>query len=94
MIDIDDRYEQRRLFRDTFQLNDEGYSRLAKLWMIFGNNGIKHTNAGHYFIQEIIEHNFVDWKCWHKKLHKDLVEIIKTEYPQLMVTCEDYTKKL
>ena len=56
------RYEAREQFRAHFGLNDEMYANLTKLWYVFGCNGEKHTNAGHYFIQEIIEHNFVDWK--------------------------------
>lgn len=87
-----EKYQQRDLFRKHLGLTDDTvyYKRLGELWRIFGNNGPKHRPSGHYFIQEIIEHNFVDWKGWHKKLHPDLIEIIKTEFPQLMTTFKDY----
>lgn len=89
-----DRYENRKLFRKYFGLeDDEYYSNLSKLWMIFGNNGIKHTAGGHYFIQEIIEHNIVCWGIWKNKLHPDLIKIIKDEYPQLMTTNKKYDLK-
>lgn len=86
------RYENRILFRDHFDLQDDNlyYKRLGELWAEFGNYGKRTTPAGHYFIQEIIEHNFVDWRSWHKKMHPDLVEIIKKEFPQLMCTFKKY----
>jgi hypothetical protein len=88
-----DRYEDRKLFRKKFNLECEiKYSRLSKLWMIYGNNGIKHTSAGHYFIQEVIEHNFVDWKSWSKKLHPELVDIIKKDYPELVANCKEFAQ--
>lgn len=85
-------YENRELFRKKFDLTDDVvyYQEFGKLWMEFGNNGAKHTPAGHYFIQEIIEHNFVDWSSWHKKMHKELKEIITIKYPQLMCTFKKY----
>jgi len=88
-----DRYADRKLFRKKFNLEcEKKYSRLFNLWMIYGNNGIKHTNTGHYFIQEVIEHNFVDWKGWNKKLHPELKEIIKNDYPELMTNCKEFAQ--
>lgn len=90
----DDRFDKRILFRNHFDLNDDQiyFKRFTDLWMRFGNNGEKHTPAGHYFIQEIIEHNFVDWRSWNKKMHPDLVEIIKKEFPKLMCTFKKYAQ--
>lgn len=87
-----DRYAARDLFRKHFNLLDDEkyYKRMCELWMLFGNYGEKHRPSGHYFIQEIIEHNFVDWHGWKSKLHPDLKEIIKNEFPQLMVTFKKY----
>lgn len=88
----DDRYAKRDLFRKAIGLTDDDqyFTRMGELWREFGNNGPKHRPSGHYFIQEIIEHNFVDWHGWKIKLHPDLKEIIKNEFPQLMVTFKKY----
>jgi len=89
-----DKYKNETLFRKHLDLTDDVkyYKRLGELWRIFGNNGEKHRPSGHYFIQEIIEHNFVDWNGWKSKLHPDLKKIIKNEFPQLMTTFKDYQR--
>jgi hypothetical protein len=88
----ENRYEKRDKFRKHMNLEDDFkyFTRMGELWRLFGNNGAKHRPSGHYFIQEIIEHNFVDWHGWKSKLHHDLKDIIKNEFPQLMVTFKKY----
>ncbi len=77
-------------FRARYKLSPYDMKRLLECFMVYGNNAPKHTNGSHYFIQEIIHHNYVDWKSWHKKLHEELKELIMSEYPQLMTVDKEF----
>lgn len=76
-----------------YNLADSDIKRLTDLWHIYGMHAKddgRQTTGNHYFLQGIVEHTVIEWKEWKKKLHPELREIIKTEYPQLMVTDKSF----
>lgn len=82
-------YEVREKFCKHFSLSEKQYDHIWKLFLEYGmtrGEAPHRSRANHYFLQGISEHYVVEWHEWKSKMTKELKDIIKTEYPQLMVT--------
>ncbi len=80
--------KDREGFKKAFNLTDNDLTEIGNLFMNYGHpNGIdKHRSpANHYFLQGIWQWQSVEFKSWKSKMTKELKEIIKEKYPQLMV---------
>lgn len=87
------RYEVMPLLQQRYNLSDKDIKHLTDLWYEYGMRATPVTKdcspANHYFIQGIIEHLSVQWETWSPTMTSRLKEIIRKEFPQLMV--EDNT---
>lgn len=75
-------------FKDTYNLTEDDIAYLWKLFMDYGHpNGVdKHRSSGnHYFLQGIGQWCTLEYNSWKSKMTKELKDIIKEKYPQLMV---------
>lgn len=78
-------YEKRQRLLKKYNLTnaDSNYFTVT-LWNLYGNNGLKHTPGGHYYIQGLVEHGCLLWAEYGKKLHPDLIKHLQERYPQLV----------
>lgn len=82
-------------FQEYFKLSDEDMSYLWSLFMEFGmtREAAPHRSRGnHYFLQGIGQYHSVEWGTWGEHVTKELREIIKARFPQLMVQNKDFEK--
>lgn len=89
------RYEVKPLLMQKYNLSEKDWDRLTELWSIYGmrasNNEMENrTPSNHYFLQGILEHLSIEWKTWNGGMSKPLKDIIKTEFPQLMVQDKEF----
>jgi len=83
-----DRYLTVIAFKKHFKLTDRDLSYLWELFMEYGmtrGEGENRTKGNHYFLQGICQYNSVEFKTWGKFLSKNVLQILKDNYPQLMV---------
>lgn len=88
-------YELRDRFKKKYNLSEKDWSDLWGLFLEYGMTGGSRphrSTANHYFLQGISEHLEVEWDSWKSKITKELKEIIKNRYPQLMVTDKSLSK--
>lgn len=54
------------------ELTVKQHKDLRQLWMIYGNNGPKHSNGNHKFIQHILEHTNYEIEPWSSMITSKL----------------------
>jgi hypothetical protein len=72
-------YHVRMVHKTTFERHQ--HRALEKLWFIYGNNGQKHTDANHHFIQHLLELPYVDlqseFRIWSKRCTSECREAVE-----------------
>lgn len=88
------RYEVQPFLMCRYSLTKKDWGRLTDLWSIYGMRGDSEPEnrspANHYFLQGILEHLTVEWVTWAYGITPGLMEIIKSEFPQLMVEDKEF----
>lgn len=88
------RYKAQPLLKAKYNLSEKYWDRLLQLWHKYGMRGESEpenrTPSNHYFLQGILEHLAIEWSNWSSKMSQPLKDVIKTEFPQLMVDDREF----
>lgn len=60
--------------KDITKLNQIQVNKLMRLWFIYGNNGKKHDDNQHKWIQKIIESHVDEYEFWGNRISKECKE--------------------
>ena len=88
---------QNVIFMSAYSITEKDRKRLEELFSEYGIKEIinedKRNPSDHHYLQAILYNNSIEWEQWNASMSDKLRDIIKNEYPRLMVQDQTYAIK-